>query len=180
MKKENILLSLEQNHLAFTDYLKTLEDADFVKEKNDKWTAAQHLDHILRSVKPLNLAFSLPSFILKMAFGKANRPSRSYNELVNRYLEKLAQGGRATGSYIPSIVGIDQKDHLLNKLQRQVKNLNRKVNAYPEEQLDKLILPHPLLGKLTLREMLYFTAYHVNHHLNLVQKHLGKEVSISN
>jgi hypothetical protein len=26
------------------------------------------------------------------------------------------------------------------------------------------VLPHPLLGKLTIREMLYFTVYHGEHH----------------
>jgi hypothetical protein len=33
-------------------------------------------------------------------------------------------------------------------------------------------LPHPLLGKLTLREMIYFTIYHVQHHHKLVQNQL--------
>jgi hypothetical protein len=30
-------------------------------------------------------------------------------------------------------------------------------------------LPHPLLGKLTLREMLYFTAYHADHHRHSIE-----------
>jgi hypothetical protein len=38
--------------------------------------------------------------------------------------------------------------------------------------LDLLILPHPLLGKLTLREMLYFTLYHVEHHEKQVLENL--------
>ncbi len=40
----------------------------------------------------------------------------------------------------------------------------KRVDSFSEAQLDALILPHPLLGKLTLREMLYFTIYHVQHH----------------
>jgi hypothetical protein len=35
-----------------------------------------------------------------------------------------------------------------------------------------LILPHPLLGKITIREMLYFTAYHVQHHENIIKRDL--------
>jgi hypothetical protein len=42
--------------------------------------------------------------------------------------------------------------------------LARRIDRFSETQLDQLILPHPLLGKLTLREMLYFTIYHVQHH----------------
>jgi len=48
--------------------------------------------------------------------------------------------------------------------------LCRKTMKHSEAALDKYILPHPLLGKLTLREMLYFTAYHVAHHKQLVEK----------
>jgi len=45
-----------------------------------------------------------------------------------------------------------------------VQALARRIDRFSETQLDQLILPHPLLGKLTLREMLYFTIYHVQHH----------------
>ena len=37
------------------------------------------------------------------------------------------------------------------------------------KDLDVYILPHPLLGKVTLREMLYFTIHHNEHHLELLQ-----------
>ena len=33
-----------------------------------------------------------------------------------------------------------------------------------KKQLDHYLLPHPLLGKITLREMLFFSAYHIQHH----------------
>jgi hypothetical protein len=34
-----------------------------------------------------------------------------------------------------------------------------------EAQLDQYLVPHPLLGKITLRELGYFTIYHTQHHL---------------
>jgi len=45
-----------------------------------------------------------------------------------------------------------------------VNRLCARVRKYNEQQLDSYILPHPLIGKLTLREMLYFTLYHAEHH----------------
>jgi len=33
-----------------------------------------------------------------------------------------------------------------------------------------VLLPHPLLGKVTVREMLYFTIHHVQHHHALVER----------
>lgn len=41
------------------------------------------------------------------------------------------------------------------------------------DELDKYILPHPLLGKLTIREMMYFTIYHVEHHKKLTERGLN-------
>ena len=38
-----------------------------------------------------------------------------------------------------------------------------------EKQLDHFLLPHPLLGKITLREMLFFSAYHIQHHTKLLE-----------
>ena len=53
-------------------------------------------------------------------------------------------------------------------LLREVEALCSRLERMDEKQLDAYLLPHPLLGKLTLREMLYFTIYHVEHHGRLV------------
>ena len=34
------------------------------------------------------------------------------------------------------------------------------TEKWQENDLDRYQLPHPLLGKLTIREMLYFAIYH--------------------
>lgn len=36
--------------------------------------------------------------------------------------------------------------------------------------MSTLLLPHPLLGKLTVREFGYFTHYHTEHHFKNIQK----------
>ncbi|WP_350287698.1 hypothetical protein [uncultured Croceitalea sp.] len=38
------------------------------------------------------------------------------------------------------------------------------IDECSEIELDTFILPHPVMGDQTLREILYFTAYHVLHH----------------
>jgi hypothetical protein len=65
---------------------------------------------------------------------------------------------------VPPAVKIEHKERLVKKVNYIVDQLSSKVNHFSEDQLDTLLLPHPLLGKLTLREMLYFTIYHVGHH----------------
>lgn len=173
MQKEQLATLLKNNHAKFIQQIKGLSDEDLCYAPEGKWTAAQQLDHIVRSVSPVNMAMGLPKFILKWKFGVANRASKTYEGLTEKYTRKLQEGGKASGRFVPPPVLADQKEKLLSQLDRVVNKLYHKTGRHSEEALDKYILPHPLLGKLTLREMLYFTAYHVQHHSELVKKGLA-------
>lgn len=172
MDKKEIVSLLNHAHQSFANYLAGLDEHDFLFAKEGKWSAGQQLDHIIKSVAPVNMAMGLPRFILKWKFGIANRPSKTYEALVAKYKDKLSAGGRSTARFTPSVVNYSQKASLLHTLESLTKKLCKKVTTASDESLDTYILPHPLLGKLTLREMLYFTAYHVQHHQLLIQQAL--------
>lgn len=171
MNKVEIQQHLRGSHEQFVTMLLQLTEQEFLYTSN-KWTAGQQLEHIIKSVSPVNLAFSFPLFVLKLSFGKANRPSRTYEALVERYQLKLAQGGKSTKQFLPKTVLFSDRSTLTDKLRKLVASLIHKIESFSEEQLDFYILPHPLLGKLTLREMLYFTIYHVGHHQKQVTQNL--------
>jgi hypothetical protein len=120
----------------------------------------------------LQVAYALPKFAIVVMFGKTNRASKTYDELVIKYKAKLAAGGRASGPFIPPAVGFEKKDELIKKYTRQKQKLITKIEKQSEADLDKYILPHPLLGKVTLREMLYFTIHHNVHHLELLKSRI--------
>ena len=168
MNKQQIISQLQKNHRDFTDYIKSLREEDLLFTTDNKWTAGQQAEHILRSIKPVKLAFTLPKFLLKLFFGSANRPSRTYEQLLSRYKEKLAAGGRASGRFIPQPVAFNAKQKICNEILLVNDALCKRVDSCTEEDLEKYILPHPLLGKLTLREMLYFNILHAAHHKNSV------------
>lgn len=172
MDKEKLAQLLSENHHQFIHQLEQLSDADFCFTPEGKWSAARQLDHIIKSVSPVNMALFMPPWLLRGLLGKANRPSRSYEALVEKYLSKLKEGGQASGRFVPAMVNAYQKEALLLKLSRLIEKLTERLRSLSEASLDNCILPHPLLGKLTLREMLYFTAYHVQHHTQLVEKGL--------
>jgi DinB superfamily len=172
MNKLQIADKLRENHQKFADYISTLSEQDFMFLVNEKWTAGQQLDHILRGVSPVKMALSLPKFVPKILFGKPNRSSISYENLVASYQGKLALGGKASGRFIPPKVSFDKREVLKNKLLKTVTELCKKLDNFSETQLDELILPHPIIGKLTIREMLYFTIYHCDHHHKIVIKNL--------
>jgi hypothetical protein len=174
MNKEGIIQQLRVNHQKFCEAVLLLTDEEFISSANGKWTAGQQLDHIYRSVNALNLGLALPKFIIRLYAGKANRPSKTYEALIAKYKLRLGAGGKAVGRFLPREIGNKEKLSQKEKLINAVESLCKKINRYSEPQLDYYILPHPLLGKLTIREMLYFTIYHVEHHQNLTLKNLGK------
>jgi DinB superfamily len=170
MNKLEIITALKTNVDLFNQHIASLNKEKFESAPEGKWSAGQNLEHLYRSIKPLNLAYALPGFILKLMFGKTNRPSKTFDELVTKYKNKLAAGGRASGRFIPPPVLFADKEALLKKYTHQKEKLIQKINGWSEEKLDQYILPHPLLGKLTLREMLYFTIYHNTHHIEILQR----------
>jgi hypothetical protein len=167
--KQQIVAALNEKIDAFNKYISQLNKEQFEISANGKWSAGQNLDHLIRAIKPLQVAYSLPKFALVVLFGKANRPPRTYDELVIKYKAKLNAGGKASGPFIPPAVDFEKKDRLLKKYATQKQKLIKKIEKQSETDLDKYILPHPLLGKLTLREMLYFTIHHNEHHLDLLK-----------
>ena len=175
MNKSETLQQLRDNHARFIKLISGLSDSDFLHSNNGKWTAGQQLEHIVKSVRPVNLAFGLPLFLLKIVFGKANRASKSYDELVEKYHAKLAAGGKSSAPFIPKAVAQADREKLSKKLHALTNSLINRAESLSDNQLDIFILPHPLLGKLTLREMLYFTIYHVQHHEKQVMKNLENQ-----
>jgi len=52
-----------------------------------------------------------------------------------------------------------------------MKKMSRALQKkWKEPQPDAYIAPHPLLGKITLRELVYFTIYHTGHHQEGIRK----------
>lgn len=164
MDKDVLVTQLGEQHQAFLAHLGRLDETTWRLQPNGKWSAGQQLDHIVRAVKPVSLAFSLPKWVPRLLFGRANRPSRSYDALVEKYKSKLAAGAKASNMFVPPPAQWEDKAAQMAALEKTVANLTKRLQRFSETELDSLLLPHPILGKLTLREMLYFTIYHVQHH----------------
>ncbi len=172
MDVKQISTELFENHLNFSNYIAGLSVDEYEFSYQEKWNAGQHLDHIIKSVAVLTKAFAMPRFILKSKFGIANRPSRSPEALINKYLDKLKTAKPTPTRFQPGIIAFVKKEKAIKKLHTKVDKLCKRAIKYAESDLDLYILPHPLLGKLTLRELLYFTSYHVKHHDELIKNSL--------
>lgn len=175
MKRQELIEKLYESHNSFIDYISDLPDEDFIFSHNNKWTAAQQLDHLNRCVVPLNKIFKLPKFVIRLLFGKANRESKTYDQFIIKYEERFSLGTNPPQRFIPSVITLEQKEYLIQQLTISVNKMCRLISGFTEEELDKLIMPHPMFGKVTMREMLYFTIHHVKHHEEITKRNLRKE-----
>ncbi|KAA3641242.1 MAG: DinB family protein [Bacteroidetes bacterium] len=167
--RESISDKIKENSKRLEDWMQKQSAEAFEKGPEGKWTTGQHLDHLIKSVVPLNQAFLLPKFVYQMKFGKPNRPPRDFEALVARYNEKLTKGGQAPSRFVPPSVTLEQKQSLIAKFSKEYQKLANKTLKWKEADLDAYLLPHPLLGKVTVREMLFFTAHHIVHHLEILE-----------
>jgi hypothetical protein len=156
---------------AVIRHIENLPDDEFVTAAEGKWTPGQHLEHLLRSAVPLRKALGYPKFVIRIVAGKPNRTTRTFDQTKARYQEKLSQGGQASGRYIPPPVPSSDKNALLNRYTSEKDRMLKKIGQWSEKNLDAYLLPHPLLGKITVREMLFFTTFHTDHHLNIMKKY---------
>lgn len=169
MDGKSIGIQIRRNHREFIQYILSMTKEEFEERKDGKWTPGQQLDHIIKSVAPLAALLPKKGYILDR-FGNSGRPSIPYQTLVDNYRQTLLEGGKAIGAFLPDDIHWEEKAIALKQLNTLLVELTNSLNRYTETDLDDLCLPHPLMGLLTLREMLYFTQYHVLHHLAQVKE----------
>jgi hypothetical protein len=170
LSKEQIIVAAEKIFNAFAQTCNAVNDVSFFQHPPGKWSVAENVRHLIVSTNTSSLAYTLPAFIVRWVGGKPNRNSRSYEELVNKYKKKLAEGGRASGRFVPAALDIKYgKEKLMQEWNRAAgKFISALKNKTSETRLDDYLVRHPLLGRITLRELCYFTIYHTEHHLNII------------
>jgi hypothetical protein len=172
MTKTDIITAAENSFTQFSDACNSIDEALLFKKPGTKWSAAENIQHLIISTNMTTLAYRLPKFIVRLIGGKPNRPSRSYEELKARYYQKLADGGRASARFVPKPIEIKfGKERLLNNWQQATASFIKALSKNrTEADLDNYLARHPLLGRITLRELCYFTVFHTEHHLQAIHQ----------
>lgn len=176
--KESILKTLEQVNHKIADDFGQFSPAVFQQRQGTHWSPAEHLRHLTKCVRALSKALTIPGPLLRLRFGASNRPSKSYDDIRAEYLKSLAENDSA-GSWAPEIEKpnlseAEYQKKLLSDWDRTWRQLNQNLQKWEESRLDRYLLPHPRLSKITVREMLFFTVYHNSHHGNRVLERSGK------
>ena len=163
--KLEVILALRESGKRASAWFFDIPAADFFTRQADAWSASDNLDHLIKAVKPITRALKLPKFTLQAMFGKPEKVSMTYEELCKVYRDEIAKGAKASGRYLPDQQtpleeAEKQKKELLGQWSRASGDLVSAAEKWEEKDLDQYQLPHPIIGKLTIREMLYFTIYH--------------------
>lgn len=164
---------LAQGH----EFLGALPAEQFHAPQGERWSPAEHVRHLRKSTSPLGRALKLPRLVLRWKFGKGPGTSRSFLALRQTYRDGLAAGGKA-GRFTPSPEPAPtdpslRRTQILAAWTGAVEELDAATGRWQESALDRYLLPHPLLGNLTVREMLMFTVFHTTHHLDSVARRAG-------
>ena len=163
--KAELITALKVSNERVTNWFTEIPTKDFFTRQAEVWSPSDNVDHLIKSHKPIAKALKLPKFTLQAMFGKPEKPSVTYEELCKIYRDELAKGAQASGRYLPNQENPNEnaqesKKAVLDQFLKASAELVSVIEKWEENELDGYLLPHPLIGKLTIREMLFFTIYH--------------------
>jgi hypothetical protein len=168
MNKNEIITNLNTAHSVFWDTAIHLPNLSIAV--NDKWSVGQNVEHINIALLRLGNYLSLPKKSIESNFGLSQRESISNEALIKNYLKALANGVKATAAFIPELNPETNKQELVDQGKNLLQAFISNLENWSEEELERYNCPHPVFGNITVREMLYFTIYHVQHHNEIIKK----------
>ncbi len=153
-------------------YLGAIPPDEFARKQGDKWSPGDQVRHLAKSGFAIAKGAGAPRFALRLLFGKPRRPSRRFLSLRDDYRAALAAGGQA-GSFAPVAKPLPAdlaqwQREVLGRWRKAAEAVQAQAARWDDEALERHAVKHPLMGSLTMREMLMFAHYHESHHLNLL------------
>ena len=168
-----IIEALEVAHEEALEYWTRYETPSFFGPMGMYWSAADHVRHLTRSMTPLLPVLRVPRLALRVAFGAPTASSRSIAQIESLYEEAIASGGTAGRFAPPPEKGAGdsvRRDRIMDTHSETLRGLTQAMERWSEGELDAYRLPHPLLGRLTVREMMLFTLIHNRHHVAVAER----------
>lgn len=192
--KKSILQTLEKVSREVVYTFKSISHEELFAHLDGGWSPIETLEHLIKASKEVKSTLKRSGILLRLRGGKPKHTSRRYAELQQAYLVLLA-GGAHVDQNSPARIeqpgSRDEIDKMRQKAMRRWKTLNNDVRStlelWREKELEKYQISHPIMGKLTIREMLLLTIYHDLHHLHMIQQRIrqgrerqGREQDLTN
>ncbi|MDW3646224.1 MAG: DinB family protein [Bacteroidia bacterium] len=164
--KEAIIQGAKAGLIQVEEWIYAQDDEKFNMGPKGKWTTAQHLDHLIIVNKQLKKGLGIPKVFLRYKFGKPNRPARAYDTIVSKYKEKLAALPADFTNPSTELSNLAaNKQEYLQSYKKSSETFLKKLSKWKDKDLDRYLLPHPLMGRMLVREFMLWSVYHTQHHL---------------
>lgn len=174
---DELLRELRSLHEQSTAFWDAIPAAELYAPIGEAWSPADNIRHLLKTNRPVARALGTARPALALRFGVTFRRSRSFTTMRDTYRGALARGvtaGRFTPAPEPPPADPEAaRRALMQKREETAAALHAEAARWGERSLDHLRLPHPAMGPLTVREMLFFTLYHNLHHVLVVARRKG-------
>jgi hypothetical protein len=175
--RDEIIAQLHDLHQQSLRFWAGFDTATFVAPIGDGWSPADHVRHLTKVMRALTRGLLLARFKLVLRFGLTFRASRTYDQIRETYLARLPAFTGPNPFAAKTVDALEDADAWRNNVMMQydatLNELTGAIAKWSERALDRLRLPHMLIGKLTVREMLLFVLYHNLHHIKGVTRKLS-------
>jgi len=167
-------MNKEQLFLKTVNWLNEQPEARFNQEIiPDKWTIAHHIYHLVKSTRAVSKGMKMPKLALRTMFGKNNRQERTHDETYEKYMGVLATGVKASSDFSAEPGRVFEKAALIQRFEGELDDLKAALEKWNEKNMSEYVMPHPAIGKMTIRELMYFTIFHTKHHLRTLEEKYG-------
>lgn len=132
------------------------------------WNDMDEIDNMVYA--SYRLIVLLPDSIPPLALSVPDMYS-SYRLFANG--EIISENGKVDSTkaeYIPKWKAKSSKSTMLKKYDYEKHKLLRHLENWSEKDISRILLPHPVLGKLSVREMMFFTIHHNDHHFKQLEE----------
>ena len=150
-------------------YFRALAPDTFFRGTDADWSPAHHLEHLALAhtaiAGGLRAGARLPAH--------RSGVSRSYAQVRDAYRAALAATPPAfflANPFAPTIQADSGPHAAVQRYEAAHAHLVAQAGTWSEAELDARAIAHPLLGPLTMREMLLFVLYHDAHHVARVRE----------
>ena len=169
--KQTILDAFGNANNEIEDFFSTMPLDSFVGQSSTEWHGAQILEHLVKLIEAIATGLALPKEFIRKKGGYPEKVSGSFEDIRGRYLQALADGAQSPEAYYPpdrsiAMDGTAYKQQLLATWRSANDQLRRNIESWTEVELDQYLLLHPLLGKMTVREVLFCALCHNQGHLD--------------
>ena len=176
LNKSQIIEQFTIANKEMVEFYSSIPDEQFFSKPESGWSPLENIKHLNSAITVVAIFTRKELSFLLLLFGKGNSQN-TIPEVVKNYNDKLNSGSGAgvfTPLFSSNHIEPGRKEVELKTLQSSINTLIDVIRQWTDEEMDKTNILHPIMGIITVREMLYFNYYHLYHHSAKVQARLNK------